>query len=258
MSIVKSYLEDSYSTYHTSTFIVDDPISIPKSFTNTRDIEIIGLWTAVLSWGLRKTIINKGKELCRLMHNEPFDFIMNHTEQDLRKITTFKHRTFNDTDTLCFIDFFKWYYSNYSSLEEAFIVDNSAKGEKVEAGINNFHQLFINAPGFIDRSKKHIASPAKNSSCKRINMFLRWMVRKDDAGIDFGIWQKLSMSELMIPLDIHVYRVAIELKLLKRKKTDWKAVKELTQSLRKFDPDDPVRYDYALFSLGVHKKLPFS
>lgn len=247
---IKQLLDKKVEVYNNRNFIPDDPISIPHQFASLKDIEIIGFWTAVLSWGLRKTIINKSRELCSYMEHAPYDFIMNHTEADLQKICKFKHRTFNDADTLCFISFFKWFYTYHDSLEEAFIGPGD-KSFSIKEGIENLYQMFISAPDFLDRTKKHIATPAKNSSCKRINMFLRWMVRKDDKGVDFGLWTKISAHQLMIPLDVHVFRVGKALGMIQRPKPDWKAVEELTEQLRAFDPEDPVKYDYALFSMGM-------
>ena len=251
---LKDLLDSYVDIYNRPEFIEDDPISIPKSFSDPRDIEIIGLWTALLSWGLRKTIINKSKELCRLMDNTPYDFIMNHSEKDLKGISSFKHRTFNGTDALCFISFFKWYYHQNSSLEDAFISSSTSDEEPLKSGIYNFHKLFINAPDFIPRTRKHVANPVAKSSCKRINMFLRWMVRKDERGVDFGLWKRIGMDQLMIPLDVHVFRIATQLGLIDRSQTDWTTVELLTNELRKMNQNDPIIYDYALFGMGIESR----
>jgi uncharacterized protein (TIGR02757 family) len=245
---MKDFLDDKVKKYNTIKFIEDDPISIPKSFSIKQDIEITALWTALLSWGQRTTIINKSKELFNLMGNEPFLFVRDHKEKDRRRFENFKHRTFQYTDTLYFLEFLQWYYRRNESLETVF-----SKYESVEKSLIHFHDLFFHLDNSPNRTQKHIANPARNSSCKRLNMFLRWMVRKDT--VDFGIWTNISPSILMIPLDVHVERVAKKLALLHRKQRDWKAVVELTNNLRKLDPNDPVKYDYALFGLGVLGEL---
>jgi len=243
---LKAFLETHVSIINTAEFIAKDPISIPKRFTKLQDIEITAFWTSMLSWGQRVTIINKCNELFELMDNAPFDFIKNHKEKDRKRFEDFKHRTFQYTDTLFFLEFLNWYYNSYDSLEDAFL-----NGENAESRLTNFNKMFFSLENAPRRTQKHIASPAKNSTCKRLNMFLRWMVRSDDSNVDFGLWKKFSSAELMIPLDVHVERVARKLKLLKRKQRDWKAVVELTDNLKKFDAKDPIKYDYALFGLGV-------
>lgn len=205
----------------------------------------------MLSWGQRKTIINKANELMMLMDHAPYDFIMNHTEKDLRRFLSFKHRTFQPDDTLYFISFFKDYYSHHSSLEEAF---DGNEEEDMSKRLSRFHHTFFSLPHFLPRTRKHVSSPAKKSSCKRLNMFLRWMVRSDSNGVDFGLWDRISTRHLMIPLDVHVFKVSQSLGLLKRTSPDWQAVEELTAQLRMFDSEDPVKYDYALFSMGVLEK----
>lgn len=255
ISALKELLDSYLEKYNDPDFIQDDPISIPHMFSDYRDIEIIGLWTAILSWGLRKTIINKSKELCNIMDYAPYDFIMNHTDNDLKRIARFKHRTFNGTDALCFVSFFKWYYTQSDTLEDAFI--DVSDRSSMKNGIYHFFNLFISAPDFVKRTRKHVANPMAKSSCKRINMFLRWMVRKDEKGVDFGLWNRIGMDQLLIPLDVHVYRVARKLGLLERKQTDWTAVELLTEKLRMLNPSDPVVYDYALFGMGIEaKKIP--
>lgn len=246
---LKKYLDALVSKYNTSSFIETDPISIPKKFKEKQDIEITGFWTAILSWGRRSTIIAKADELIKYMENSPYDFIKNHSEQDRKPFLQFRHRTFQPDDTVFFLHFLQEFYNRYDSLEEAFMIDDESRG--IEAGLIHFHKLFASDPWRPQRTLKHISTPEKNSACKRLNMFLRWMVRKDKKGVDFGLWKKFSSSELMVPLDIHVGRVARKLGLLERKNDDWLAVKELTQRLSDFDASDPVKYDYALFSLGL-------
>ncbi len=249
---LKSFLDEQVSKYNNPAFIEQDPISIPHRFTDRRNIEIMGFWTAMLSWGQRKTIINKSLELIQLMDHDPYDFIMNHKEEDLERLLAFKHRTFNATDTLYFIHFFRTYYTKHASLEEGFI--DPEDPSSMTKGLMHFHQLFFDDENAPKRTRKHVSTPVRKSACKRLCMFLRWMVRKDKAGVDFGIWDKIEMSELKIPLDVHVFRVGKELGLIESKKADWSAVLALTEKLKTFNPDDPVIYDYALFSLGVLDK----
>lgn len=252
---LKSFLDQKAAAFNHPGFILNDPVSIPHLFTKKQDIEITGFWAAVLAWGQRVTIINKCKELFQLMDNAPYDFIVNHQEADLTRFLAFKHRTFNATDTLYFIEFFKWYYKQHESLEEAFIDGVSPETENIEQGITNFYHLFFSLPDHPQRTRKHIATPARKSACKRINMFLRWMVRKDDPGVDFGIWQRINSAQLVCPCDVHVDRVARKLGLIRRKQTDWQTAVELTNKLKEFDPNDPVKYDFALFGLGVEEKF---
>lgn len=252
---LREFLDFKFKQYNTGQFIADDPITIPHSFSKQQDIEITGFWAAILAWGQRKTIINKCQELFGLMDNAPYEFILHHSDDDLKKLLNFKHRTFNTTDTLYFIEFFKWFYSQYESLEEGFYMSMSAADETVENGIAGFHNLFFSLPDYPERTRKHIATPARNSACKRINMFLRWMVRNDEAGVDFGIWKRIKPSQLVCPCDLHVDRVARKLGLITRKQTDWFTALQLTENLRQLDPEDPVKYDFALFGLGVEEKF---
>jgi uncharacterized protein (TIGR02757 family) len=248
---LKAFLDEKFEQYNHPGFIKNDPVCIPHLFTKKQDIEIIGLWAAVLAWGQRVTIINKCKELISLMENAPHDFMMHHKEKDLKRFLKFKHRTFNDTDTLYFIAFFKEYYSKHDSLEDAFLQNITSSSLNIESGLKGFHEIFFSLEDFPERTKKHISTPARNSACKRLNMFLRWMVRKDKSGVDFGIWKKIKPSQLVCPCDVHVDRVARKLGLIKRKQTDWHTAIELTENLKKLDPHDPVKYDFALFGLGV-------
>jgi uncharacterized protein (TIGR02757 family) len=243
--------------YNRPAFIKDDPITIPHRFRKKQDIEIAALFAAVFAWGNRTTIINKSSELMQRMGDTPHDFCLHHTDQDLKKLLDFKHRTFNTTDLLYFIEFLRFHYTKHNSLEAAFIAPAEMKEsvhEPVEAALIHFHEQFFNLPDVPQRTRKHIATPLRGSSCKRLNMFLRWMVRKDAAGVDFGIWKKLSPADLICPIDLHVARVARRFGLLHRKMIDWEAALELTGYLRKLDPDDPVKYDFALFGLGVMEK----
>jgi uncharacterized protein (TIGR02757 family) len=264
---LKAFLDSKVAQYNQPGFIANDPVCIPHLFTKKQDIEIMGFWAATLAWGQRVTIINKCKELISLMDGAPYDFIMNHQEPDLKKLLHFKHRTFNDIDTLYFIAFFRYHYTNFTSLEDAFIPKppNPLKGEfdlpapplggRGAIALNHFRTYFFSLPDFPHRTKKHVSSPSQKSTCKRLNMFLRWMVRKDDNGVDFGIWNQIKPADLIMPCDLHVDRVARKLNLITRKQTDWQTAVELTERLREFDSNDPVKYDFALFGLGIEEKF---
>lgn len=248
---LKEELDRKVILYNQPGFIKDDPVSIPHLFTKKQDIEIAGFFAAVFSWGNRKTIINKSKELIQLMNNAPYDFCLHHTVKDLQILEGFCHRTFNATDLLYFIEFFKFHYSQHDSLEIAFTKGMNKKDKTIENGLNTFYNYFFGLPDVPQRTRKHIASPEKNSSCKRLNMYLRWMVRNDNNGVDFGIWKTILPAQLICPIDVHVARVSKRFNLLQRSQTDWKAALELTAYLRMLDKDDPVKYDFALFGLGV-------
>lgn len=252
---IKAYLDRQYLLYNRPDFILNDPVSVPHRFNKLQDIEIMGFWTAMLAWGQRKTIINKATELIQLMENAPHDFILNHNENDLQRFANFKHRTFNYTDTLYFIHFFKKFYSEHNSLEHAFLCTEWHAEDTVENMLIYFHKLFFNDDHVPHRTRKHLASPLTKSTCKRVNMFLRWMVRKDQGGVDFGLWNSIRPDQLICPLDLHVDRIARRLKLIERKQTDWITAKELTANLKKFDANDPVKYDFALFGTGVMEKM---
>ncbi|MEO1260440.1 MAG: TIGR02757 family protein [Bacteroidota bacterium] len=251
---LKLVLDGLVEKYNSASFIINDPICIPHRFSKKQDIEISAFWTAMFAWGQRKTIINKASELFGLMDNAPFDFIKNHEEKDRERFLKFKHRTFQPIDTLYFLEFLQWFYKNHSSLEEAFLTKTKPADRHTGGALENFHELFFSLPNAPKRTRKHVATPATKSTCKRLNMFLRWMVRADDKGVDFGIWKNITPSQLLMPLDVHVDRIARRFKLVDRKQTDWLTVLELTENLRKFDPNDPVKYDFALFGLGVLEK----
>ncbi len=249
------FLNKKVDEYNQPFFISKDPISIPHSFTKKQDIEIAGFFAAVFAWGNRTTIINKSKELLALMDNAPHEFCLSNDANKLKSLLKFKHRTFNTTDLLYFIEFLHQHYSKHSSLETAFTKWMKKNDTTIENALNGFYNYFFSLEDHPTRTQKHIASPQKNSTCKRLNMFLRWMVRNDNKGVDFGIWKNISPSQLICPVDVHVARVARHFKLLQRKQTDWQAALELTQQLRIFDKQDPVKYDFALFSLGVMEKF---
>ena len=251
---LKDFLDEQVDRFNEPGFIKDDPIQIPHQFDKLLDIEISGFWVAMLSWGQRKTIINKSLELIDLMGGSPYDFIINHSGKDRQDFLKFKHRTFQVTDTLYFLEFFQNFYRKNKSLEDAFARFISPQEDNVRNGLIGFHNFFFEHHDAPKRTRKHIATPARKSSCKRLNMFLRWMVRKDNKGVDFGLWSKISSNQLMMPLDVHVEKMGRRLGLLNRKQRDWNAVVELTNNLKQFDPEDPVKYDFALFGLGVVAK----
>ncbi|MFT3909817.1 MAG: TIGR02757 family protein [Ferruginibacter sp.] len=254
-SELKVFLDKKVKEYNRPFFIDADPIQIPRLFSKKQDIEIAGFFAAIFSWGNRTTIINKSKELMQLMDNAPHEFCLHHSGNDLKRLLSFKHRTFNSTDLLYFISFFNMHYGKDDSLETAFTKWMKKDNENVEHALDGFYQYFFSLEDVPKRTMKHIASPAKKASCKRLNMYLRWMVRRDKCGVDFGIWKNISPSQLVIPLDVHVARVARHFKLLHRKQTDWLAAAELTNMMKEFDPKDPAKYDFALFALGVLEKF---
>lgn len=252
---LKDFLDSKVEKYNQPGFIELDPISIPHQYSKKEDIEITAFFAATLAWGQRKTIINKCLELFKMMDNDPHDFMLNHQEQDLKPFLNFKHRTFNDIDTLYFIDFFSNFYREHSSLEEAFVIGWTEDQNIMDTLLSNFHDFFFQLPDSPQRTRKHVATPKRKAACKRINMFLRWMVRKDNKGVDFGIWNTIKPYQLICPCDLHVDRVGRKLGLITRKQTDWWTAMELTEALRDFDPADPVKYDFALFGLGIEEKF---
>lgn len=254
---LKDFLDIKVAQYNRPDFITNDPICIPHRFSKKQDIEIAAFFASILAWGQRKTIINKCTDLFDRMDNDPYNFMLHHGDEDLRRLLNFKHRTFNDTDLLYFISFFKHHYALSDTLETAFLPANFGHLESftAEHALNHFRTYFFSLPDSPRRTVKHISSPAQKSTCKRLNMFLRWMVRKDQTGVDFGIWTTISPANLICPCDVHVERVARRLDLITRKQTDWRTAVELTTELRKFDLFDPVKYDFALFGLGVEEKF---
>ncbi|HTL08018.1 MAG TPA: TIGR02757 family protein [Chitinophagaceae bacterium] len=252
---LKDFLDRKAAEYNQLSFLKDDPVCIPHQFTKKQDIEIAGFFAALFAWGNRTTIINKSKELLGLMDNAPHDFCLQHSAVELQKLLSFKHRTFNATDVLYFVLFLQHHYSISDTLETAFTQWMGRHDEDTEQALNGFQQYFFSLQDAPVRTRKHIASPQKNSTCKRLNMYLRWMVRRDKKGVDFGLWRNISPAQLVCPIDVHVARVAKRFNLLQRKQLDWQAAVELTQYLRKLDAKDPVKYDFALFGLGAIEKF---
>jgi uncharacterized protein (TIGR02757 family) len=250
---LKKLLDLKYRQYNNPDFITSDPISIPHLFIKKEDIEISGFFTSTFAWGQRPSIIKNANTLMKLMDMSPYDFIMNSNKYDVRVFRKFVHRTFNSNDCIYFIKSLKHIYKNYGSLENAFLLGYK-KDKTIRTSIIEFRKFFFKSV-HESRIEKHVSDPIKISSCKRLNLFLRWMVRKDNNGVDFGIWDKISPSHLLCPLDVHVGNVSRELGLLSRNKNDWFAVEELTNNLKKFDAEDPAKYDFALFGLGIFEKF---
>ncbi len=253
---IKKILDQKVKQYNKIEFIEKDPICIPHQFKKQQDIEIAAFFAAIFAWGNRTTIINKSNELLERMDHAPFDFCVQHTPKDLKKILGFVHRTFNDTDALYCIEFFKHHYSHQKSLENAFFENQITKKKitTVAAALSHFQSYFMSLEDAPRRTQKHVSSPVSGSTCKRLNMFLRWMIRKDQQGVDFGIWNTIQPAALIMPIDVHVARVSRTLGILTRPQTDWQAALELTEFCRTLDAKDPVKYDFALFSLGVTEK----
>lgn len=247
-SRLKEFLDSKVNQYNNPKFIESDPIQVPHQFHLKEDIEITAFLTATIAWGNRKSIIKNAKRMMQLLDNTPYDFIINHQESDLDDLQSFVHRTFNGDDFCQFIKSLNHIYKNHGGLESVF--KKHAREHSLQGSIHHFKKYFFEIE-HLQRTQKHVSDPLKNSAAKRINMFLRWMVRKDNTGVDFGIWNSLSPSQLSCPLDVHSGNVARKLGLLSRKQNDAKALNQLDTSLRNLDPNDPVKYDFALFGLGV-------
>ena len=245
---LKEFLDVKADLYNRKNFIQSDPIQIPHQYVKKEDIEIAGFLSATIAWGNRTMIIRNSKRMMEIMDNSPYDFVMNHSKKELKAITKFVHRTFNSTDFKYFITSLRNIYLRHNGLE--FILKPSDGEINYQHSIANFKNIFFELSHEI-RTEKHVSNPLKNSAAKRINMFLRWMVRNDNNGVDFGLWKSIPTSYLSIPLDVHTGNVARKLGLLSRKQNDAKALIELDKKLRELDPIDPVKYDYALFGLGA-------
>jgi len=249
---LKAFLDEKAFKYNQPYFIETDPIQVPKTFAGKEDIEIAAFLTATIAWGNRQSIIKNATKLIALMENEPHDFVLNHSASDLKILEKFVHRTFNGSDCIYFIRSLKNIYQNHGGLQLVF-ENGFRKENQVKSALSEFYNVFFEIGG--ERSRKHVSNVEKGASAKRLNMFLRWMVRKDKTGVDFGLWSGIPQSELLLPLDIHTGNVARKLGLLQRNSNDWKAVVEVTQTLCQFDLADPIKYDFALFGLGAFEKF---
>ena len=251
-SELKSFLDEKVELYNNPNFIESDPVQIPHLFSQKEDIEIAGFLSATIAWGNRKMIIKNSHRMMELMGNAPFDFVMSHSENDMERLESFVHRTFNSQDFQFFIKSLQNIYSNHNGLEAVFCRGqiNGNELNSIQKGISEFKKTFFEIE-HLHRTEKHVSDPMSNSAAKRINMYLRWMIRNDNKGVDLGIWKSISPSSLSCPLDVHSGNVARKLGILNRKQNDGKAVAELDSILREFDKNDPVKYDFALFGLGV-------
>lgn len=249
---LKEFLDAKVLEYNHPKFLEDDPLQVPHRFVQKEDIEISSFLTATIAWGNRKSIINNATKLMGLMGNAPYDFVMNHTREDLEYLSPFVHRTFNGIDLAYFVSSLQNIYQNHGGLEAVF-TEHQTKNS-MQPAISQFKEVFFELP-HQSRTQKHVSDPNRGSAAKRINMFLRWMVRDNATGVDFGLWEDIAPAKLSCPLDVHSGNVARKLKLLKRKQNDAKALQELDKNLRKLDASDPVKYDFALFGLGVFEKF---
>ena len=249
---LKSFLDEKALKYNQSFFIESDPIQVPKNFSEKENIEIAAFLTATIAWGNRLSIIKNAIKLMALMENQPHEFVLSASKADLKNLEQFVHRTFNGGDCVYFTKSLQNIYQNHGGLqtvfEAGFKLENSVK-----SALKEFYKVFFEIGG--ERSRKHVSNVEKGASAKRLNMFLRWMVRNDTCKVDFGLWNGIPQSALMLPLDVHTGNVARKLGLLQRKSNDWQAVEEVTQKLREFDPEDPIKYDFALFGLGAFEKF---
>lgn len=249
---LKDFLDEKANYYENPDFITSDPIQIPHSFSKKEDVEIAGFLAATIAWGKREMIIKNTKRMMELMGNAPHDFVLNHTKDDLASFDGFVHRTFNADDFKFFIKSLQNIYNEHRGLENVLNIKDGTDNYKT--AIHHFKKIFFEIP-HLPRTQKHVSDPVKGSASKRINMYLRWMVRNKNKGVDFGIWKTHSTTHLHCPLDVHTGNVARKLSILKRKQNDWKAIQELDITLREFDKKDPVKYDFALFGLGVFEKF---
>jgi uncharacterized protein (TIGR02757 family) len=246
---IKSFLDLKVNSFNQTAFIETDPIQIPRLFTTKENIEIAGFLAATIAWGQRPTIIRNALNLANLMNNNPIEFLLNSTEDDWERFSNFKHRTFNGTDCIYFMKSLRNIYLNHGGLERVF-TDGFQQSGNIYGTLIHFRKIFFELE-HEHRTEKHVSDVEKGASSKRLNMFLRWMVRSDGAGVDFGIWKDIPASALMLPLDVHTGNVARKLGLLIRTQNDWRAVEEITARLREFDACDPIKYDFALFGLGA-------
>jgi uncharacterized protein (TIGR02757 family) len=252
---IQSFLDQKVISFNHTSFIDSDPIQIPKLFDSKENIEIAGFLAATLAWGQRPTIIRNALQLVTLMNNNPIEFLLHSTEEDLDVFLNFKHRTFNGTDCIFFMKALRNIYQNHGGLEQVF-TDGYRNNETIFSALIHFRKVFFELE-HEHRTEKHVSDVEKGAAAKRLNMFLRWMIRSDKARVDFGLWKQIPSAALMLPLDVHTGNVARKLRLLSRTQNDWRAVEEITTKLREFDADDPIKYDFALFGLGVFEKSLF-
>lgn len=249
---LKDFLDEKVEQYNQPVFIETDPIQVPKQFAEKENIEIAGFLTATIAWGNRTAIIKNALRLTAMLDNQPYDFVLNASENEINSLQKYVHRTFNGDDCIYFIRSLRNIYKNYGGLQAVF-ENGFQKEHSVKSAFTNFYAVFFVKEG--ERTRKHISNVTKGASAKRLNMYLRWLCRNDKSGVDFGLWSGIPQSALMLPLDVHTGNVGRKLGLLKRKSNDWKAVEEITETLRKFDQNDPIKYDFALFGLGVFEKF---
>jgi uncharacterized protein (TIGR02757 family) len=249
---LRNLLFEKAEQYNSPAFIHSDPICVPHRIKNRQDIEISGLFAALLAWGNRTSIINNCNRLMKLMDEAPHEFIKNHSEAERQRFEKWVHRTFQFPDMLYFLEFLQFHYSQPDSLETAFSAGLKTSDKNIENALIHFHTYFFSLP-HLQRTEKHLQSPTRKSACKRLNLYLRWMVRHDKNGVDFGLWQSIKPAQLICPLDVHVHRTASSLGLISRAQPDWLCATLLTNKLRSFDAADPVKFDYALFGLGIEK-----
>ncbi|WP_321997196.1 TIGR02757 family protein [Draconibacterium orientale] len=249
---LKDFLDEKVEKYNQPEFIETDPIQVPQQFTEKENIEIAGFLAATIAWGNRAAIIKNALRLMALLDNQPHDFVLNASEKELDRLQNFVHRTFNGDDCIYFIRSLRNIYKKHGGLQKVF-ESGFQQEQSVKSALAHFHSVFFETEG--ERTRKHISNVNKGASAKRLNMYLRWMCRNDKAGVDFGLWKAIPQSALMLPLDVHTGNVGRKLGLLQRRSNDWKAVEEITATLREFDPNDPIKYDFALFGLGVFEKF---
>lgn len=251
-SDLKEFLDEKAELYNRPSFIDCDPISIPHQFTKKQDIEIAGFLAATIAWGNRKTILRNANRIIEILDHSPYEFIMNASSDEIEKINGFVHRTFNSADLIYFLKTLKNIYTHKGGLETIFSTWQTS--DSLQPAIHEFHKVFFELP-HEKRTERHVSDPYKGSAAKKLNMYLRWMVRNDNRGVDFGLWKSISPSKLSCPLDVHSGNIARKLGLLTRKQSDSKAVIALDKTLRRFDKEDPVKYDFALFGLGAIERF---
>lgn len=249
---MQTYLDRLVAHFETPAFIANDPISLPHGFEDPRDQEVIGLYAALLAWGRRETVLRKMLDLCERMRFQPYRFVRDFDpERDADRLKGFKHRTFQPADAYWLTNNLGRLLRRSNTLEDLFVQHLKSEDAHVGPAIQGFSESIMQAhPETPSRLRKHLARPETGSACKRLNMFLRWMVRPGP--VDLGIWSRISPRRLMLPLDVHAGRQARKLGMLERAYDDWRACEELTERCRRFSSKDPARYDFAFFGLGMY------